>query len=325
MSGGHDKSVLGVAVRRLRHGRRRLRRLRAHGDARHDQGRRFPHHLQEPDLPDLVVRLRARPQAGARQEAGRVLLRIPLPGGDAKEFNGDDRFFPITYQKDWAVVRKIAEESGTPFNRAAYDAEAKREAEALARRSNSNRRRSNNRPMDAAAPFKPDAAGGNAGRSLVIRNLRKEYRAGQPVLKDVSLDGRGPRHDRDHRPVRHRQVDADPLHQPAGRSDLRRDPVPRPGHRASFSGRALRRTRRRIGMVFQEYNLVERLSVMENVLTGRLGYVAVWRAWLRRFDRQGHRPRASNCSTRSGSARSRTSAPTSSPAASASASASPAP
>ena len=47
-----------------------------------------------------------------------------------KEFGGDDRFFPITYKKDWAVVRKIAEETGTPFNQAAYETEAKREAEA---------------------------------------------------------------------------------------------------------------------------------------------------------------------------------------------------
>lgn len=48
-----------------------------------------------------------------------------------KEFNGDDRFFPITYQKDWAAVRKVAEETGTPFNKAAYEREQAREAAAL--------------------------------------------------------------------------------------------------------------------------------------------------------------------------------------------------
>src|SRR5256885_16791684 len=48
-------------------------------------------------------------------------------------------------------------------------------------------------------------------------------------------------------------------------------------------GEALRANRRHIGMVFQEYNLVERLTVMENLLTGRLGYVGAWRAWRRAF------------------------------------------
>jgi len=46
---------------------------------------------------------------------------------------------------------------------------------------------------------------------------------------------------------------------------------------------ALRQARRRMGMIFQEYALVERLTVMENVLSGRLGYVGFWRAFLRRF------------------------------------------
>ena len=47
--------------------------------------------------------------------------------------------------------------------------------------------------------------------------------------------------------------------------------------------RELRCMRRRMGMIFQEFALVERLTVMENVLSGRLGYVPFWRSFLRRF------------------------------------------
>ena len=43
--------------------------------------------------------------------------------------------------------------------------------------------------------------------------------------------------------------------------------------------------RARIGFVFQEYNLVDRLSVMTNVLTGRLGYTPTWRSTLGLFSR----------------------------------------
>ncbi len=47
--------------------------------------------------------------------------------------------------------------------------------------------------------------------------------------------------------------------------------------------RDLRNARRRMGMIFQEYNLVERLTVMENLLSGRLGYVGFWRTYRRKY------------------------------------------
>ena len=50
-----------------------------------------------------------------------------------------------------------------------------------------------------------------------------------------------------------------------------------------LSSGALRKARRKMGMIFQEYALVERLTVMENVLSGRLGYVGFWRSYFRKF------------------------------------------
>src|SRR5499426_4338735 len=136
--------------------------------------------------------------------------------------------------------------------------------------------------MEATTAGNPSATDRVSDRSLRIRNLRKEYRAGEPVLRDVSLDVDG------------RGMTAIIGPSGTGKSTLVRcinrlvDPTSGEIHfrgqdLARLSGRALRIARRRIGMVFQEYNLVERLSVIENVLTGRLGYVPVWRAWLRRF------------------------------------------
>ena len=119
-------------------------------------------------------------------------------------------------------------------------------------------------------------------RALVIRGLTKAYRAGQPVLKGIDLVVPG--------------TGLTAIIGPSGTGKstlircINRLVQPTSGEilfrgedLARLSGPALRRARRRIGMVFQEYNLVERLSVMENLLCGRLGYVPAWRAWLRRF------------------------------------------
>ncbi len=48
-------------------------------------------------------------------------------------------------------------------------------------------------------------------------------------------------------------------------------------------GKELRRIRRQIGMIFQQFNLVRRSSVMTNVLSGRLGYANPWLSLGHRF------------------------------------------
>jgi len=50
-------------------------------------------------------------------------------------------------------------------------------------------------------------------------------------------------------------------------------------------GRQLRLLRRDIGMIFQEFNLIDRMSVMDNVLSGRLGYIGNLRTLFRAFPR----------------------------------------
>lgn len=120
------------------------------------------------------------------------------------------------------------------------------------------------------------------GAALSIQGLSKEYTRGRPVLRDISLEFAG--------------CGFTAIIGPSGTGKstlircINRLVEPTAGvivfqgrDLVKLSGRALREARRQIGMVFQEYNLVERLTVMENLLTGRLGYVTPLKAWLRKF------------------------------------------
>ncbi len=117
---------------------------------------------------------------------------------------------------------------------------------------------------------------------LRIESLTKTYRTGDKALKAVSLE------------VPAGQIVGLIGPSGAGKSTLIRcinrlvEPSAGSIHLGSteitgLSRSRMRLARRRIGMIFQEYALVERLTVMENVLSGRLGYVPFWRSFFRRF------------------------------------------
>ncbi len=117
---------------------------------------------------------------------------------------------------------------------------------------------------------------------LRIENLEKRYQTGDLALNQVNLE------------VPKGQVMALIGPSGAGKSTLIRcvNRLVEPTGGKVFLGdlelahlgsSQLRRARTRMGMIFQEYALVERLSVMENVLSGRLGYVGFWRSYFRKF------------------------------------------
>ncbi len=56
-------------------------------------------------------------------------------------------------------------------------------------------------------------------------------------------------------------------------------------HLSHVTGEELRRARRKIGMIFQQFNLVERSTVMKNVLAGRLGYANPITSMFNRFSK----------------------------------------
>ena len=120
---------------------------------------------------------------------------------------------------------------------------------------------------------------------LQVKELKKEYVSGNPVLKgvDFSIEEAGlvaiigPSGTGKSTLLRciNRLIDATEGQIIVNDVDI-----------CKTKGRPLRKLRRQIAMVFQEYNLVERLSVMENVLSGRLGYMSTWQAWRRNYTQQ---------------------------------------
>lgn len=117
---------------------------------------------------------------------------------------------------------------------------------------------------------------------LTIQSLSKRYNTGDKALTQVNIQ------------IPKGQVVALIGPSGAGKSTLIRcvNRLVEPTEGQVFLGdtqitklntRQLRSARRRMGMIFQDYALIDRLSVMENVLSGYLGYTGFWRSFLRRY------------------------------------------
>lgn len=117
---------------------------------------------------------------------------------------------------------------------------------------------------------------------LTIESLSKSYRSGDKALTEVSIT------------IPKGQVVALIGPSGAGKSTLircvNRLVEPTQGtisladtQITKLNSSQLRSARRRMGMIFQDYALIDRLSVMENVLSGYLGYTGFWSSFLRRY------------------------------------------
>lgn len=134
MSGGHDKSVLGVASGDYDMGGVAsdvYERMVIRGTVKADDFRII---YKSPIFPTSSFAYAHDLKPDLAKKLVTCFLDFRFPPDMKKEFNGDDRFYPITYKETWKVVRDIAVGSGTPYNKAAYDAETRREAEAAAKK-----------------------------------------------------------------------------------------------------------------------------------------------------------------------------------------------
>ncbi|MDB5380700.1 MAG: phosphonate transporter, periplasmic phosphonate-binding protein [Rhodospirillales bacterium] len=145
-SGGHDRSVMGVNagdfdaapvasdVYNRMVGRNQV------------QGANFRTIWESAPFPTSSFALAHDLQPELAQRIRQCFFDFRFPAAMARDLGGNDRFWPATYQREWAPVRAVADAVNAPYTRAAFDQESRRELEAEARR------RAAATPAPAAAP-----------------------------------------------------------------------------------------------------------------------------------------------------------------------------
>ena len=133
-SGGHDRSVMGVNAGDYDAAPVASdvwTRMIARGQVKRENFRV----LWESDpfpTSGFAVASDLKPELSAKIR--QCFLDYRFPEQMARDLGGNDRFWPATYAEQWAPVRAVADAVGAPYNRAAFDAESRRELEAEARK-----------------------------------------------------------------------------------------------------------------------------------------------------------------------------------------------
>jgi phosphonate transport system substrate-binding protein len=134
MSGGHDKSILGVSLGDYDAAAVAsdiYDRMTARGQVKGENLRIIWKSETFPTT-GFVMSHDLKPELQAK--ITQCMVSYKFPDALKKEYAGNDRFLPINYKDTWKPIREVAEKSGTPYNRVAYEAQVKRDAEAAAKK-----------------------------------------------------------------------------------------------------------------------------------------------------------------------------------------------
>jgi phosphonate transport system substrate-binding protein len=133
-SGGHDRSVMGVNAGDYDAAPVAsdvFNRMVSRGQVQRENFRII---WQSDPFPTSSFALSHDLQPELAQRIRQCFLDFRFPESMRRDLGGNDRFWPATYAQDWAPVRAVADAVNAPYNRAAFDAESRRELEAEQRR-----------------------------------------------------------------------------------------------------------------------------------------------------------------------------------------------
>ena len=134
MSGGHDKSIIGVSLGDYEAAAVAsdiFERMTARNQVKADDFRIIWKSQVFPTT-GFVMSHDLKPEL--QKKITDCMVGFKFSDDIKNEYAGMDRFLPITYKETWKPIREVAERSGTPYNRVAFEAQQKRDAEAAAKK-----------------------------------------------------------------------------------------------------------------------------------------------------------------------------------------------